>query len=325
MTAWLVTGAGGFIGSNLIEKLLEREQRVVGLDDFSTGRRENIARLRGAFPRADFHMIEADIRTPGAAAAAAVGIDVVVHLAAQVSVQKSIDDPVDNDSINVNGFLAVVDAARRAGVKRMVYASSCAVYGHNPELPLTEQATPYPQSPYAVSKYANDLYAAVFRGLGGATELIGLRFFNIFGPHQDAASPYASVIPKWASLLLRGARPVIFGDGEATRDFCFVDNAVSAVIKAGIHPAPLSRPVYNIGTGTKTRLIDLYAGIVDVLSAAGHPVADIRPDFQPWRDGEITHSLASIAAATEFGYTPTVLPREGLQRLLATEYGSAPR
>lgn len=320
MTVWLVTGAAGFIGSNLAQKLLERGDEVVGLDNLSTGRRANVTRLSDL--GGPFRFVEGDIRDSDIVRNAIEGVDCVAHLAAQVSVQKSIDDPVDNDAINVGGFVSLLDAAIKAGIPKVVYASSCAVYGENPKLPLDEGEQPSPLSPYAVSKYANDLYAAVLSDLNRETELVGLRFFNIFGPWQDAAGGYAAVIPRWISLLLEGGQATIFGDGSATRDFCHVDNVAAVLVQIAARTNPLPHPVYNIGTGVQTSLADLHRSLVEAIEASGKTVAHRTADHQPWKVGDIVHSVASIdRARTEIGYEPPVSLTPGLRHILAEEFG----
>lgn len=320
MTVWLVTGVAGFIGSNLAQKLLERGDTVVGLDNFSTGRRANIERLNGI--GGSFRFVEGDIRDAAAIRSVIDGVDCVVHLAAQVSVQKSIDDPVDNDAINVGGFVSLAGAAAKAGIARVIYASSCAVYGENPKLPLDEGEQPTPLSPYAVSKYANDLYAAVLSELNDNIELVGLRFFNIFGPWQDAMGGYAAVIPRWISLILEGGEATIFGDGDATRDFCHVDNVAAAIIRIEALTEPLPHRVYNIGTGVQTSLLDLHQGLVGAIQATGRPIAHRSAKHLPWKAGDIVHSVASIErACREIGYEPRVSLAEGLEHVLAEEFG----
>ena len=319
VTVWAVTGVAGFIGSNLAQKLLQQGDDVIGLDNFSTGRRTNIDRLIGL--GGNFRFIEGDIRDARAVHSAIDGADCVVHLAAQVSVQKSIDDPVENDAINVGGFVSLVDAAAKAGIAKVVYASSCAVYGENPKLPLDEGEHPTPLSPYAVSKYANDLYAAVLSDLKKTIDLVGLRFFNIFGPWQDAFGGYAAVIPRWVDLLLDGGEATIFGDGSATRDFCHVDNVAAAIVRIGVQTEPLPNRVYNIGTGVQTSLLDLHRTLVEAIEATGRKVAYRSANHKPWRPGDIFHSVASIERARrEIGYEPHISLAAGLQHILAEEY-----
>lgn len=323
MTVWTVTGAAGFIGSNLSTMLLDNGHRVVGIDDFSTGLRSNVDML-AARGGNRFRFVEGDIRSPEDVATALGGADCVVHLAAQVSVQKSIHDPVESDSINVGGFVSIVHGAASAGVNRVIYASSCAVYGDNPNLPLTEEEPPRPLSPYAVSKYANELYADMFSLLNPELDIVGLRFFNIFGPRQDSTSGYAAVIARWIRLLLDGKQANIFGDGGATRDFCHVDNVAAAIMGLGALPTLRPHRVYNIGTGVRTTLTELHCAIVDAIGAGGAPVQQPAANHLPWNPGDIVHSVASIdRAVREISYAPEVSLAKGLRKLLAEEYGLA--
>lgn len=270
----------------------------------------------------DFRFIEADIRDTTAVTNAIKGADCVVHLAAQVSVQKSIEEPVYNDSVNVGGFISVVDAAIKAEINKIIYASSCSVYGENPKLPLDENEHPTPLSPYAVSKYANDLYASVLSEPHKNINLIGLRFFNIFGPWQDTSSGYAAVIPRWTSALLNGEQAIIFGDGLATRDFCHVDNVTAAIMKIGARTRPLPHSVYNIGTGVPTSLTELHQMIVTAIERTGKNIVHKVAKHCPWRAGDIVHSVASIERArSEIGFEPTVPLAHGIEKLLLEEHG----
>lgn len=321
MKTWLVTGAAGFIGSNVTARILEKGDRVIGLDNFSTGRRSNIDRLSGAGHNL-FSFIKGDVRDPEAVRDVLHESDCVVHLAAQISVQRSIDDPVETDSINIGGFMSLVDAAGKANVQKVIYASSCAVYGDNPKLPLDEDERPRPLSPYAVSKYANDLYAEVLSRLNSDLELVGLRFFNIFGAWQDASGGYAAVIPRWISLLAAGEQATIFGDGNATRDFCHVDNVSSAIINIGERDEPAPHNVFNIGTGVQTSLSELHRTVVDAIEEGGRTVSCPEPTHLPWRDGDIVHSVASIDRARDtLGYNPDTTLQVGIRRMLTEEYG----
>lgn len=317
---WLVTGAAGFIGSNLSAHLLARGDRVTGLDDLSTGSEENLARLREKGGDA-FSYIQGDIRDRATMRAALDGVELVAHLAAQVSVPKSYDDPCHTDSINVAGFLSVATAAEEAGIARVVYVSSCAVYGDNPALPLAEAEVPRPLSPYAVSKLANELYADTLRGRGEGPDLVGLRLFNIYGPWQDHRGGYAAVIPKWIELCAAGERPVLFGDGSATRDFCFVDDVCRLVAGIGVREARTPHAVYNVGTGVATSLGDLFEGIRDALAARGVTLPFDGPEKQPPRHGDIVHSLADIGRArAELGFEPRTPLAEGIGHILDRQY-----
>lgn len=323
MKTWFITGAAGFIGSNLSERLLESGDRVVGLDNFMTGKRENVDRLTGRFGDG-FALIEGDIRDQGAVASAARGADVAVHLAAQVSVQRSMDDPQETDAINSGGFLSTVMGIHEAGVKRLIYASSCAVYGDNENLPLTETEPPAPMSPYAVAKLANELNAAALAPKFPDMKMVGLRFFNIFGPWQDAHNPYASVIPKWVAMCMEGRQPLIFGDGEATRDYCYVDNVTGLIqqIGGGGGGAQAQTQIYNVGTGVRTSLDDVYRLVTEALASRGIDLPFDGPRYEPWRPGEIVHSGANIERAQrEAAYKADVDISKGLALLLDKQYG----
>ena len=321
---WLVTGAAGFIGSNLCAYLLREGEHVTGYDNFLTGKRKNIERLE-QLGGAAFSFIEGDILDGKALRHALTGADRMVHLAAQVSVQRSLDDPLETNAINVTGFLTALTSAAAMGINRFFYASSCAVYGDSTSLPLNEGADLAPLSPYAVSKLSNEHYAASLAGLFPRMKMTGLRFFNIFGPWQDFAGGYAAVIPRWISLLAEGKQPVAFGDGTATRDFCFVDNVCALIERLGNGPAIPARPVYNVGTGTPVSLNDLYAAICTRLRARGVAVPFNVPDYQPWRPGDIVHSYGDISCArAELGYSITVGLETGIDRIMTEECGIPP-
>ncbi|MBC7482450.1 MAG: NAD-dependent epimerase/dehydratase family protein, partial [Rhizobacter sp.] len=251
---WLVTGVAGFIGSNLLETLLQHDQQVVGLDNFATGHRHNlqlVEKLVTPAQWARFALIEGDIRDLPQCQAACAGVDYVLHQAALGSVPRSINDPVTTNAVNVDGFLNMLVAARDAGVKRFIYAASSSTYGDHPGLPKVEDLIGKPLSPYAVTKYVNELYADVFaRSYGVAA--IGLRYFNVFGPRQDPEGAYAAVIPKWAAAILKGELVYINGDGDTSRDFCFVANAVQANLLAATAPAEAANQVYNVAVGDQT-------------------------------------------------------------------------
>jgi UDP-N-acetylglucosamine 4-epimerase len=316
---WFVSGAAGFIGSNLCEHLLRAGCRVIGFDNFVTGKRRNVERVAAVQPRC-FEFIDGDVRDRPAVAQAIEGADVVVHLAAQGSVQKSFADVHYNNEVNVGGFLNVLTAAATRGVRRFVYASSCSVYGENANLPLKETEAPAPLSPYAVSKLADDLYAATVRHRYPSMSIYGLRFFNIFGPWQDPEGDYAAVIPKWVNALVAGERGVIFGDGAATRDFCYVGNVCNLISNLGDGE---SRPggIYNIGTGQATSLNELYRSIVSVLEERGVRPQQMEPDYRPWRAGDILHSKADISRArAELDFAPEIGLLDGIRRILQEQY-----
>lgn len=306
---WLVTGVAGFIGSNLLEALLNLNQRVVGLDNFSTGQQRNLDEVKALVSPeqwAKFQFIEGDIRRLGDCHQASQGVDYILHQAALGSVPRSIEDPITTNANNIDGFLNMLVASRDAQVKRFVYAASSSTYGDHPALPKVEGNIGRPLSPYAVTKLVNELYADVFARTYGF-KTIGLRYFNIFGKRQYPNGAYAAVIPKWAAALIRGDDVFINGDGETSRDFCFIDNAVQANLLAATtqNPAAVNQ-VYNVALGERTSLNELYELIA--ASLAEHcqlPAANlIHRDF---RAGDVRHSLADISKAqTLLGYVPAI-------------------
>ena len=305
---WVVTGAAGFIGSHLIQKLLSIGQRVIALDNFSSGHRHNIEKVRvlvgNSSKNLDLH--DGDINDTSLCKRLLKGADIVLHQAALGSVPRSVEDPMRTNTANVDGFLSILVAAREVGVKRFVYASSSSVYGDSAELPKVEDRTGRPLSPYAVSKAVNELYARVFTELHGM-ELIGLRYFNVFGPRQDPEGAYAAVIPRWIGEMLRGSRCSIFGDGLTSRDFCYVANVVQAnVLAATTNNRSAFGTAFNIAVGGRTNLRELYSMIRDSLRAQGVLNVPDEPEFKPFRSGDIAHSHASIdRARTLLGYSPT--------------------
>jgi UDP-N-acetylglucosamine 4-epimerase len=313
---WLVTGAAGFIGSHLVARLLRLDQRVIGLDDFSTGKRSNVAEALAGLGReqaARFRLDEGDIRDPAVCARAMAGVDVVLHEAALGSVPRSVADPIRTHDVNVTGFLRVLVAAREARVRRVVYASSSSVYGDHPALPKIEEATGVQLSPYAVSKLADERYAAAFARCYGM-ELIGLRYFNVFGPRQDPSGPYAAVIPQWFSSLLHGREVAIYGDGETSRDFCFVDNVVEANLLGAMTAEPDALgQVFNVAFGERTTLNVLFELIRDRVSRLRRDAARVQPVHRDFRPGDVRHSLADIGKARRvLGYAPRYDVRQGL-------------
>ncbi|MDX5346061.1 MAG: SDR family oxidoreductase [Hymenobacteraceae bacterium] len=306
---FLVTGGAGFIGSNLVEYLLKHGvKKVRVLDDFSNGFRKNVREFEND---SRFEMMEGDIRNLETCRQACEGVDVVLHEAALGSVPRSINDPVTSNDVNVSGFVNMLTAAKDAKVKRFVYAASSSTYGDSKSLPKVEDKIGKPLSPYAVTKYANELYADVF-GKTYGMEIIGLRYFNIFGPKQDPNGAYAAVIPLFIDAVLKGNSPKINGDGGQTRDFTFVENCVQANIKAALVDNPEAvNQVYNIAVGDRTSLNDLFYILKE---EAG---ADINPIYGPDRAGDIRDSLADISKAKNLlGYDPQVRIREGLKRTL---------
>lgn len=304
---WLVTGAAGFIGSNLVETLLRLDQDVVGLDNFATGHQRNLDELLAAVTPAQaarFHMIVGDIRDGDTCAAACAGRDIVLHQAALGSVPRSIADPLTSHEVNVTGFVQMLEAARKAGVGRFVYAASSSTYGDEPNLPKVEDRIGNPLSPYAVTKLANELYAAVYARSYGF-RATGLRYFNVFGPRQDPHGPYAAVIPKWIDALLTDTKVMINGDGETSRDFCFVANAVQANLLAALAPDEAQGEVYNVAVGERTTLNQLFGLLKESLASHGSPV-DAEPDYGPFRAGDVRHSEADVGKAGRLlGYRTT--------------------
>jgi UDP-N-acetylglucosamine 4-epimerase len=317
---WLVTGAAGFIGSNLVERLLELGQSVVGLDNFATGKPENLADFRGD-PR--FRFVEGDVCDRDACLDALAGADVVLHEAALGSVPRSIANPLASHRANVDGFVTLLVAARDAGVKRFVYAASSSTYGDHPALPKVEEHIGRALSPYAVTKQVGELYAAVFHRVYGM-ETVGLRYFNVFGPRQDPEGPYAAVIPRWVGSLLEGRGCRINGDGENSRDFCFVDNVVQANLLAAtvLDPAALGE-VYNVACGQRTTLNELFALIRDEAARYRPEAAEATPEHGPPALGDVKHSLADLRKVREFlGYQPTHDLAAGLARAVAWYAGA---
>lgn len=297
----LVTGGGGFIGSHLAERLLERGDEVRILDSFATGRRENLAHLTGV------EIVEGDVQSFERAHHAVRGCDAVLHQAALPSVPRSIQDPLTTNAVNVTGTLNVLLAARDAGVKRVVYASSSSVYGSNEQLPKREDQTVAPISPYAVSKLAGEGFCRSFTAIYGL-ECVSLRYFNVFGPRQDPSSQYSAVIPKFIAAALEGRRPVVFGDGEQSRDFTFIDNVVEANLRA-LESNAGAGEVFNTACGERVSLNT----VIQMLSELSG--VDLEPDYKPGRPGEVRHSQADIARAREtFGYSAAVPFAEGLKR-----------
>jgi UDP-N-acetylglucosamine 4-epimerase len=314
---WLVTGAAGFIGSHLTEALLALGQDVVGLDNFATGKRENLDEVRAAVGAAAwrrFEFIEGDIVDFETCARACRGAEIVLHQAALGSVPRSIEAPLATHAANATGFVNMLVAARDAGVARFVYAASSSTYGDSPALPKVEEVIGRPLSPYAVTKYVNELYADVFaRCYGIAT--VGLRYFNVFGARQDPEGPYAAVIPRWARAMLNGEPCTINGDGETSRDFCYVANAVQINLRAALatDPAALNQ-VYNVAVGGRTTLNELHALLAEAIRGERPRVTIAAPVYAPFRAGDVRHSQAAIGKAQRLlGYVPTHDVRQGLR------------
>jgi UDP-N-acetylglucosamine 4-epimerase len=315
---WLVTGAAGFIGSHLVETLLRHGQRVIGLDNFATGRKANLAdveRLVGHDAWQRFRLVEGDIRDRATCDHACDGVDVVLHQAALGSVPRSIADPATSHAVNVDGFVNMLLAARDAKVPRFVYAASSSTYGDHPALPKVEDTIGKPLSPYAVTKLANELYADVFARCYGI-DAAGLRYFNVFGPRQDPNGPYAAVIPRWAAAMLEGRAVTINGDGQTSRDFCFVANAVQANLLAA-DAKTSGHVVMNVAVGEHTSLNELHALLRDEIRRHRPELAVLDPIHGQTRAGDVRHSLASIERASELlGYRPTHTVRQGLRVLV---------
>lgn len=311
---WLVTGVAGFIGSNLLESLLKLDQRVVGLDNFATGYQHNLDEVQSlvtAAQWAKFQFIQGDIRLLEDCQRACAGVDYVLHQAALGSVPRSLADPINTNDTNISGFLNMLVAARDAKVQSFTYAASSSTYGDHPALPKVEEKIGNPLSPYAVTKYVNELYASVFaRSYGFKT--IGLRYFNVFGPRQDPNGAYAAVIPKWMDAMLKGETVFINGDGETSRDFCFVANAVQANLLAACAPEKACDQVYNVAVGDRTTLNQLFAALRDALKADGvNPAA--QPSYRDFRSGDVRHSQADIDKAQRLlGYVPTHRIQSGI-------------
>ena len=317
---WLVTGAAGFIGSNLVEALLRLGQQVTGLDNFATGHRHNLELVRAAVGEdawTRFAFVEADIRNEAECARACAGVDYVLHQAALGSVSRSIDDPLTTNATNVTGFLNMLVAARDAEVKRFVYAASSSTYGDHPDLPKVEDRIGNPLSPYAVTKYVNELYANVF-GRTYGMESIGLRYFNVFGPRQDPNGAYAAVIPQWVAALIRNESLRINGDGETSRDFCYIDNVVQANLLSALAPSEAANQVFNIAVNERTSLNQLYGMMRDLLRTRFPHLETHQPQYVDFRRGDVRHSQADISkAAALLGYQPTHRIDEGLQQAMA--------
>jgi UDP-N-acetylglucosamine 4-epimerase len=316
---WVVTGVAGFIGSNLLEELLGLKQNVVGIDNFSTGHRTNLEEvLAGSLARnAGFRMVEGDIRELDTCRTACEGADYVLHHAALGSVPWSMDDPLRTNAVNVDGFINMLVAARDARVKRFVYASSSAVYGDILDYPQLEERLGRPLSPYAASKSINETYALAFQ-MSYGLQAIGLRYFNVFGRRQDPAGAYAAVIPRWIASLLRGERCRIFGDGETTRDFCYVANVIQAnLLAATIEDVNATGQSYNVACAESVSLNQLFHMMRDKLAQEEPHLSAATPQYDPFRPGDIRFSGASIEKAQRLlSFSPTHSVDQGLAEAL---------
>ncbi len=351
---WLVTGAAGFIGSNLVETLLRGGQQVVGVDNFATGHRRNLDEVRAATGESAwsrFRFVEGDLCDEGVCAEVVGGVarddaahggamrgegvgggsgavDIVLHQAALGSVPRSIEQPLRSFAANVDGFVKLLDVARRAGVRRFVYASSSSVYGDHEALPKVESRVGRVLSPYAATKAADELFADVWARSYGM-QCVGLRYFNVFGPRQDPEGAYAAVVPKWVSALLAGEPLWVNGDGLTSRDFCYVANAVQANLRAGlVDSLPTPHEVFNVAVGERTTLLELFEAIRGAVVAAepasGSRMAAVTPSFREFRAGDVRHSLADVGRAREvLGYEPTHDVERGLREAIGWYLGFA--
>ncbi|MFA0602768.1 NAD-dependent epimerase/dehydratase family protein, partial [Vibrio sp. 10N.222.49.E4] len=313
---WLVTGVAGFIGSNLLEKLLKLNQTVVGLDNFATGHQHNLDEVKSLVSEEQwsrFNFMEGDIRELKSCQQAVQGVDYVLHQAALGSVPRSIADPLTTNAANITGFLNILDAAKEEQVKSFTYAASSSTYGDHPALPKVEENIGNPLSPYAVTKYVNELYAGVYARTYGF-KTIGLRYFNVFGRRQDPNGAYAAVIPKWTAAMINGEDVYINGDGETSRDFCYIDNVVQMNLLAAIAQDEAKDEVYNVAVGDRTTLNELYYSIQTALKALGlqHSAA---PTYREFRAGDVRHSQADISKArSKISYIPRYDIKKGIDK-----------
>jgi UDP-N-acetylglucosamine 4-epimerase len=318
---WLVTGVAGFIGSNILRSLLKLKQNVVGLDNFATGHQHNLDLIRKEFSKeaqGNFKFIEGDILDIEVCKDSTKDIDIVLHQAALGSVPRSIKDPITSNNVNIQGFLNMITSARDSGVKSFVYAASSSTYGDHPDLPKVEERIGRPLSPYAVTKFVNELYAEVFHRTYGFNS-IGLRYFNVFGPSQDPNGAYAAVVPKWIESIKRNEIVTINGDGKTSRDFCFVENAVQAnILAATVTNENAKNQIYNVAVGDQTSLIELHKKIQDAFKKNNSTVDYKDPNFGEFREGDVKHSLADISKAHKLlGYQPEYKVTEGIEKTVS--------
>lgn len=315
---WLVTGVAGFIGSNLLETLLKLNQRVIGLDNFATGFEANLDEVEGQVDKdqwARFTFHEGDIRDFETCQKVMEGVDYVLHQAALGSVPRSIADPLTSNSANITGFLNMLHASKEAEVKSFTYAASSSTYGDHPALPKVEENIGNPLSPYAVTKYVNELYANVYARTYGF-KTIGLRYFNVFGKRQNPNGAYAAVIPKWTSAMIQNDDVFINGDGETSRDFCYIENTVQMNLLAATAEDEAKDEVYNVAVGDRTTLNDLYSAIGGALNQNGYKI-DAKPTYRDFRAGDVRHSQADISKAqTKLGYEPQYRIRMGIAEVM---------
>ena len=311
---WLVTGAAGFIGSHLVEHLLLNGQQVVGLDNFETGHQHNLDKVASSVgsKASSFEFVEGDICEAELCRQTVAGVDHVLHQAALGSVPRSIANPIRSNEVNIGGFLNMLTAAKDEGVSSFTYAASSSTYGDHPGLPKEEDKIGKPLSPYALTKSVNEQYAEVFARTYGFLA-IGLRYFNVYGPRQDPKGAYAAVIPKWIDALINQDEVFINGDGETSRDFCFVRNVVDANIRSALSRPEARNTVYNVACGEQTTLNQLFAVLRDRVAETLSPVADAQPTYRDFREGDVRHSLAAISKIhDQLGYEPLVFVRDGL-------------
>lgn len=312
---WLITGVAGFIGSNLLETLLKLDQEVVGLDSFITGHQRNFDEVQNEVTEkqwSNFHFIKGDIRNLEDCEQATKGVDYVLHQAALGSVPRSIEDPIPTNQANIDGFLNMLVASKGANVSSFTYAASSSTYGDHPDLPKVEEKIGNPLSPYAVTKLVNELYAEVFARTYGF-KTIGLRYFNIFGKRQDPNGAYAAVIPKWALALLNKEQIFINGEGDTSRDFCFIENAVQMNILGATSNEEAKNNVYNVAVGGRTSLNDLFNGMKSVLSKTHSEISEAAVEYRDYRAGDVKHSQADISKAIKnLSYTPSHDINQGL-------------
>lgn len=318
--SWLITGVAGFIGSNLLEALLNLNQHVVGIDNFSTGFMHNLKEVQGLVSSAQwqrFKFIEGDIRNLESCRVACDRVDYVLHQAALGSVPRSLADPITTNEVNISGFLNMLLTARDAGVKSFVFAASSSTYGDHPDLPKIEESIGKPLSPYAVTKYVNEMYADIFNKCYGFGS-IGLRYFNVFGPRQNPNGDYAAVIPRWIAAMLNGDMVIINGDGSTSRDFTYIDNAVQMnILAATFINSDASNHVFNVAYGAQTSLARLYDLLQNELFLLTGNVKQVSPVYQDFRAGDVRHSRADISkAANFFGYSPTHSLEDGIKSVV---------
>lgn len=315
---WLVTGCAGFIGSNLLQTLLELNQTVVGLDNFATGHQWNLDDVQSAVgPEkwAHFTFIRGDIREVEDCRKALKGVDYVLHQAALGSVPRSLNDPITSNAVNVGGFLNMLTMAKDEGVKAFVYAASSSTYGDHPDLPKVEDRIGKPLSPYAVTKYVNELYADVFARCYGLKS-VGLRYFNVFGERQDPNGAYAAVIPKWINSMMTGEQVFINGDGTTSRDFCFIDNVVAANLLAATTADENKNHVYNVAVSDNTNLKQLFQALREIFLSNGITY-DLPIEYRDFRSADVRHSQADISKArVKLGYDPAYRIQQGLERIV---------